>query len=476
MPIRMTLLDKEEKERIHGRALDVLQQVGIKFGSAQALELLADAGCEVDVDELSAKIPPHVVEKALETVPGQFTLAAQNPEKDMLYGAGKPHFLSAAQSVFFRDLETRQRRASTLADLTQCAVLCDSMDEIDMFCPMVAPNDVHPYLRGLRAGQVAFSNTDKHIVGGVGSLATLPFHLEIWDALLGDRARVKERPIMSYVINDVSPLQKDGNLVDITLALREYTLPILLYYMPMAGSTSPVTLAGTLLEMTASMLSSVVLYQLANPGWPIMWGAGPGTLDMRTGRFAGGAEAALISVAQVEMAQFYGLPSISGWIGSFESKQIDFQSGMDAVLGVVPVVLAGADGVWGPGDLDGSNLVDLPYLLLGAEIVRQVKRLARGIAFDDEHFLFDVIAEMRFQGEYLGDPSTKKYFRQEHLLPKLFARESYESWEARGQSEEEMAVARVKEILRTHKPKPLPKDVGQEIERIIAAAEKALVG
>ena len=47
--------------------LDLLQEVGIKFGSEEALDILSDAGCEVDREELSAKIPPQLVEKALET-------------------------------------------------------------------------------------------------------------------------------------------------------------------------------------------------------------------------------------------------------------------------------------------------------------------------------------------------------------------------------------------------------------------------
>jgi len=474
MPLRLTLLSNGEKQRIHESVLDVLQNVGIKFNSTSALEILGDSGCEINQDDKSAKIPGHLVNKALETVSKSFTLAARSPEKDVTYGMDGPYFLSAAQSVFYRDLRTRERRVGTIQDLTDVTVLCDALNEIDLFCPMIVPNDIHPYLRGLRAGQVAFNNTDKHIVGGVGALETLPYHLEIWDALLGDRARLKERHMMTHIINDVSPLQKDGNLVDVTLALGEYQFPILLYYMPMAGSTAPVTLSGTLIEMTANMLASIVLYQFAQPGWPIIWGAGPGTLDMKTGRFAGGAEAALISIGQVELAQFYGIPSMSGWIGSYESKQIDFQSGMDATLGVVPTVLAGADGIWGPGDLDGSNLVDLPFVLLGTDLVRQVRRLLSGITFDDDHFLFDVIAAMRFQGDYLADPSTKKYFRQEHLIPDLFPRESFESWEARGQTEEEMALSRVQKILDTHKPTPLPDDVRVEIDRIIKAAENVL--
>jgi trimethylamine--corrinoid protein Co-methyltransferase len=401
------------------------------------------------------------------------TLAARDPDKDLVYGSGELYFLSAAQSPFFLDLNTRERRAATLEDLIQCVRICDYLDEVDEFCPMVVPTDVPPVLRGLKAGITALENTSKHILKSVDT-RTLPFHLEVLDAVLGHRDRIKDRPIFSQVINDISPLQKDGDLVDATLGLSEYRVPITLYFMPMAGGTAPVTLAGTLLEMTASMLSSVVLYQHAQPGWPIIYGAGAGTLDMRTGRYGSGAESTLMSVAPVEMARFYGLPCLAGGLGAGDSKQINFQAGVEAMMGSVFAASAGADAIWGPADLDGGTLVDLPWLVLATEVVRQIKRLLQGIVFDEQHFLFDVIAKMRFEGEYLGDRSTKQFFREEHLLPDLFPRESYGDWEERGQSEEQIGMARVKEILRSHEPEPLPEEVGKELEHILAAAHKEL--
>jgi trimethylamine--corrinoid protein Co-methyltransferase len=148
---------------------------------------------------------------------------------------------------------------------------------------------------------------------------------------------------------------------------------------------------------------------------------------------------------------------------------------MDTVFNSLLPILAGVDNLWGPADFDGATLVDLPYVLLAAEVLRQIGRLIEGINLDQERFLFDVIEKMGYQGEYLGDPSTKKFFREEHLLPDLFRRESYEAWEARGESEEENAIEKVKEILDTHEPEPLPDDVVREIDRIYAKAEKALV-
>jgi trimethylamine--corrinoid protein Co-methyltransferase len=82
---------------------------------------------------------------------------------------------------------------------------------------------------------------------------------------------------------------------------------------------------------------------------------------------------------------------------------------------------------------------------------------------------------MGFRGEYLSHPSTKKYFRQEHLLPDIFPRESYEAWRARGQREEERAIERVVEILKGHEPVPLQDEIEGELERILIEAEKLLL-
>jgi trimethylamine--corrinoid protein Co-methyltransferase len=63
MTLRVSLLSQSDIEGLHDRTLDVLEKIGIKFNSLKALEILADAGCEIDRDELSAKIPPQLVGK-----------------------------------------------------------------------------------------------------------------------------------------------------------------------------------------------------------------------------------------------------------------------------------------------------------------------------------------------------------------------------------------------------------------------------
>jgi trimethylamine--corrinoid protein Co-methyltransferase len=471
---RLGFLNSTEINNIHQKSLEILSDVGIKFRSKSALQILEGGGCSVDWDERSAKIPAEVVNKALGTLPGEFLLAARNPEKDILCGGGDLYFTAAAQSTTFRDLETRQRRPSTSQDLIQCARLIDALDTVQEFASMVVPNDVPPDLQGLRALQISLTHTSKHFLGG-GQLKVIPYVLEMMDAVLGDRKRLSERPLFSVVINPVSPLQNAEELVEATLSWSPYQIPIFLQFLPLAGATSPVTLAGTVLQANAEFLGNITLYQLAEPGWPILWAASAGTMDMTSGRWGMGPEGALMTLALIDMAKHYKVPVNAMGTSSGDAKAIGFQSGMDTVFNSLLPILAGVDNLWGPADFDGATLVDLPYILLAAEALRQIGRLMEGINTDQDRFLFDVIKRMGYQGEYLGDPSTKKYFREEHLLPDLFPRESYEAWEARSQSEEEIAIEKVKEILSTHEPEPLPDEVIREIDRIYASAEEALV-
>lgn len=471
----ISLLSLGEKERIHSQSLDILDSVGVHFGSDKALKILEKVGCPVNWDEGSARIPEGVVESALVTLPSRFRLAARNPAQDIMCGSGELYYTSAGQSPWFRDLDTRKRRPATSNDLVQCTRFIDAMDKVREYAPMVLPQDVPTALRELKSLQITLQHTSKHFLGGTSDPKALPYVVETIEAVLGDRRRLLKRPIFTLVAEPLSPLHNNPAQLDLILFWAPYRVPVGLGMMPLAGGTSPVTLAGTVLLANAEFLGNMVLYQAAQPGWPVLWTATAATLDMRSGRVAMGPESALMSLALVEMARYYGVPSTSMDICAVDAKGIGFQCGVETLFVGLVTALAGVDNLWGPADLDGYTLADLAHVLLATEAVRQIDRLLQGMALDDEHFMLEVIARMRFQGEYLGDPSTKKYFRREHLLPDLFPRESYESWAARGQSEEEMAVGRVKQILEAHQPEPLPDKVIKELDRIMAAAEVELL-
>ncbi len=104
-----------------------------------------------------------------------------------------------------------------------------------------------------------------------------------------------------------------------------------------------------------------------------------------------------------------------------------------------------------------------------------MKRFRRGLVIDEDHLLQDVILAEGFDANYLGHRTTAKRYREEHVIPQLFPAISHEDWEARGMTHEDIAHERLMKILAEHEPIEHPPEVLKEIERVVAAAEAALL-
>lgn len=473
---KVSLLQAEEKRAIHERSLRLLEHVGIQYNSEPALKLLEGVGCDVDYGSLCARIPPDVIEWALGSAPRQFQVAGRRSGTELTYGSGEVYLSLDGGGNRTLDMETMQRRPSVSADLRQAIRLADALDTINHNCAIVIPHDIPEPIRMLRILELQIRNSSKPFFISGGSDVEIAYAFEILEAVVGDREALKKRPPVTVVYAPVSPLQADPRYVRATLDWVRRGLPVIIVPFPLVGGTSPVTLAGAVLQHNVEVLSGVVLCQAASPGTPILYSAGNAVIDMRSGHFSSAAvESILTGLALIEMAQFYGLPSSAG-AGNPDAKRPGFQAGIESMATGMVNMLTGVDLLWGgTGLLDGITTLYLPYLLLSIETIRQARRVRAGMAMDELRYLYDAIVELGFRGEYLGHPSTKKLFRQEHLLPGLFPRQSYESWKAAGIGEEEMARSRVGEILARHVPEPLDPGPDREISRIMHHAESRLL-
>jgi trimethylamine--corrinoid protein Co-methyltransferase len=80
--------------------------------------------------------------------------------------------------------------------------------------------------------------------------------------------------------------------------------------MAMAGGSSPVTLAGTLVGHNAEVLGGIVLNQLTCKGAPVIYGSSTTAMDLRLASAAVGTpECALINAAVAQLSTYYLLPS-----------------------------------------------------------------------------------------------------------------------------------------------------------------------
>ena len=471
---RLSMLDASACERLHEATLQVLEHTGVKIGSAAARRLLADAGARVEAETDVVHIPRAIVAKALETAPSSVLLAARDARHDALLDHTRSFATNDGMAAMVLDHRSGERRLSTAADLHEAMVVSDALDEIGVAWYTVTPCDESPEAQPLRGIATMLAGTGKHVQAEVSDPRHVSMVMEMLATATDEGRWERERPIFSAVYCPISPLQHEGEALDAAMGLAEHGVPITVYSLALAGGTAPVTLAGTVVQVNAEVLSGFVVLQLAAPGTPLIYVANSGIMDMRAAIYGStGPEGTLINLAMTELGRWYDLPVLSCGFGG-DANEIGMQCGFDGGSMGLASMLAGADLVTGLGALDAAQMLYLPKLVLDAEVMRHCRRLVAGVEIDDAHLAVDLIDEVGPGGHYLGARATRTFLREgEHWLPEVFARQTYESWLAEDRSEVARATTAVDEILATHRPKPLPEGAPERFESIIAEAVNA---
>jgi len=468
----LTVLDSSAILSIHQSALELLQDVGVKYGSRLAEELLCDSGQRFEPRSGAMHIEPDLVERCLNQLPRRVHLAARDQKRDVVLGSGKIHTCLDGQGSFTLDPDSGQRRPSTLADLVSVTKLSDALDTIDFYWVPVVPSDVPDSVRTLVEVATAFTHTSRHVQHEIKHPAQVPYLLEMLDALLGDRRRHASRPIYSVVCCPVSPLQHEPEMTDACIEMARNDVPICLMPMPLAGATAPVTLAGTLVMTYAEFLSGVVLYQLVRPGCPMILAIGSTILDMRTGLYSAGApELGLLNIAMTQMGRHFRVPVMTQGLVS-DAKAPGAQAAYEKALNGLSAFLAGCDAVNGLGLLDSHQLLAFEQLVIDDEITSMVRRQARGFELDSDHLMLDLIREVGIGGHFLGQRRTLEHLKRgEHFNPKLSFRGSYEAWRECQYDEIRAARERVQHLLKEHEVAPLEPEVERALRETIVRAD-----
>ncbi|MDQ1351180.1 MAG: hypothetical protein QG657_1482 [Acidobacteriota bacterium] len=128
--------------------------------------------------------------------------------------------------------------------------------------------------------------------------------------------------------------------------------------------------------------------------------------------------------------------------------------------------------IYGLGMLESGITFDFGQLLLDAEIARMIKHTVKGIPVDDESLAVDVIREIGPFGNFLVHKHTVQRMRSQSQ-PEFIDRTMREVWERKGAHlPHQKAMLKVRKILETHKPEPLPQHVLDKIRSIVMETEK----
>ena len=466
--IKINILNDNVKSKILDEGLRVLMDPGVKIDNESALNLIAEAGGNVERNNSVAQIPEKIVFDALRTVPDEFDLYNLQGMPVVKYGGNNIHFDPGSTAIFYLDPETGKHRQAVSEDLINFVKIVEMLPQLDAQSTAFICTDVPEEMGDWYRLYLALNFMNKPIITGAFGKETWWVMKEMLSVVSGGDHELALKPIAVFDVCPSPPLSWSDltcqNLIDCAKA----KIPAELVSMPLAGATAPVTLAGAVVQHTAENLSGIVIHQLANPGAPIIWGGSPSIFDMKNGTTPMGAAGTwLIDAAYVEIGKSLNIPT-HVYMGMSDAKIIDAQCGFESMGGALAASLTGANMISGAGMLDFESCQSIEKLVIDAEIIGLAKRFAEGIKEREDPIGLDLIQEMGHRSGYLANPHTRKWYKEEFYIPSdVVDRSSYDAWELNGAKPvEERADKRVEKLIQYYQQPAFDKGKRWELQKI----------
>lgn len=472
-PTILTLSDETLRQVVE-EAYGLLSDPGIRIENSEALQLLAAAGAHANRNSQVVAIPEKLVFQALETAPHAFDLYDIYGEPAVHYRGDAVHFDPGSAGITILDSHTGQHRPPVTDDFATFVRLVEMLPAINAQSTAMVCQDVIEEIGDLYRLYVALNFMTKPIVTGAFGKDTWWTMRELLLTVRGSQAELEAKPLAVFDVCPSPPLLWSDLTCQNLIDCARTGIPAELVSMPLAGATAPVTLAGAVVQHTAECLSGLVIHQLARPGSPLVWGGSPAAFDMRQGTTPmGAAETWLIDAAYVQVGKSLDLPT-HVYMGMSDAKIVDAQCGLESMGGALVAALSGANMISGAGMLDFETCLSHEKLVIDAEIISLCKRVVRGVEIHEVPIALPLARQMGHKGEYLGNPHTRKWFRQEfHMPSEIIDRGSMDAWKMQGsRSTFDRAHERVRALLAEYQPTRLSAEIRQEIHSITLSAAR----
>lgn len=418
--IDFKILGNEKCNKIHEASLAILEDIGVKIQGDRVLKLLYDYGAKIDNDGLT-RIPVFLVEKALKTVPREFTLYSRDGEPYALINKEITLFGTHSDQLEILDPFSGKARKFLRKDTELMSKLADYLPNIDFVLSVGLSSDVPTTFQTQITFIETIKNFRKPINFSSNDIQGLKDVLEIASLVAGSKKALQEKPFIFYYCEPIPPLTHPETSTEKLRISAENGIPVV--YMPycMLGGTAPITFAGALAQCNADVLAGLVISQLVKEGAPYIYGAMPSIMDMRTTVGSYGApEFAMLVAASAELAHSYGLP-FYGTAGTSDAKFIDEQSIAEVTMFCFAALLSKSNIVHDVGVLDHCINVSPEMVVLADEIIEMLKHFVQGVKVNDEELALDIIKNVGPGGHFLDTEHTASKFRT-IWYPQLFSR------------------------------------------------------
>lgn len=443
----LQILSESEKARIHEAAMSILNDTGVRIRNKTIYDmLLAEGGNPDKSDNLRVYLPEKMVNSFMTLCPRQFVIKDRMGHENVIQSKGKSLYYTANATQYLRGTGKKKAMEVGVNEFTDFVRVADKLENIHGIVG-TSLKEYPPNCRDFAGFRIAAQYSYKHLRPCIYTPSGAEAIIEMADIILDGRP-LKDNMFFTLGYSIVSPLTWTETALDLFYRTRGYGIPVMINSEPLAGGTSPVTLAGCLALADAEVISGIVINQIIEPGRPCIYNSGfAHVFDMMTTLvLTGSPENALLQAAGAEMAQYHGLPSAS-WALS-DSSMLDSQASFEKMLTTFVHTLSNVSIVWGIGNIETSKTISPEIAVIDNEIVGNCLRFKDRFKVDDEHLALDLIKENAFNGSFLESMHTLEHFREEIRYTDFLNRSNRGMWQKAGSmSLEEKAEQKVNEIL-----------------------------
>jgi trimethylamine--corrinoid protein Co-methyltransferase len=481
---KLEFLSREEVERIHKTSLIILEEIGCYVPHRNILDILYDQGASVDFDSKIVKFSSALVSDTIKKVPKSYEVVPAFFENTFKVGDGTLKlWMNYTQDMC--DWKTGKRRLCSRDDLMKGIILGNRLPYVGNNNVIAAPEGIPNEIVDIFCWHVLYTFSQKACNSWIYNPRSAKYILDMAIAVAGSEQNLRRKKNLMYFAESMSPLKWSENTLEIMLMYSKYEVPIFIGPIVSLGGSGPITLAGSLAQANAEILSGIIIINSLNKKQPVMYPCLTTPLNMRNATFSYGApEMALLCAASVQMGNYYGLPS-SGNVHLSDSNTPDFQYGYEKAATFSFALAAGME-MWGAVGYSaaghmGTNpgVSSLEGLVLDNECFGYMSRVLKGIEVSEETLALDVIRDVGIGGNFLAHDHTAKHFRDQLWDPEIFVRETYSDWFSRGRNTAVNNTLKIThEIVEKNWPcePAIDKTVKKELDKIFEKAEKELAG
>ena len=464
-------LSPAQVETLHGAALSILEKTGMTFepGLEDVAELLGLNGATLDMEKRIIRFSSEMIAEAVSKAPEQVVLYGRKEENDLYLTKDKVHLGTGGAAIKILDLDTGEIRPTTLADLKMVTQLVDKLENIHFLVRPCIPTDIDKADYDINMYYACLSATAKHVMSGVNDEKGLADVISMASMIAGGKEKLKAKPFISVITSfAISPLKLCTQSTRIMREAVKEEIPVALSCAPMAGSTSPLTMAGTLAQLHAEQLAGVAICQFTNPGAPILYGGIPGMANLKTMGYLGGAvECGMMNAAVHQLADHVKIPNYNS-AGLTDSKVSDGQAAYEKTFTTLLAAMGGSNYTHhAAGMLESMLTIAHEQFVIDDEIIGNACKVLKGINCDEEHLALDVIEEVGAGGNFMMSAHTMEHLYDEYYQGNgVTDQKARSGWEKDGSLDiKERARKIAKSILDKPSESYIPEDIDKEIRQ-----------